>query len=105
MSHVDATQVIVGLILLAAGGVGPDKAVVAFNGLCPHMGWDNPAKNFFADPGVAGPCAGHWTTFDLTRSAMIVSGHATQGLPQVVLELDGDDIVAVGSRPDLRVPQ
>jgi arsenite oxidase small subunit len=27
---------------------------------------------------------------------MVVSGHATQGLPQVVLELDGDDIVAVG---------
>ena len=79
MSHVDATQVIVGLILLAAGGVGPDKAVVAFNGLCPHMGWDNPAKNFFADPGVAGPCAGHWTTFDLTRSGMVVSSHATQG--------------------------
>lgn len=40
--------------------------------------------------------SGHWTTFDLTRHGMVVSGHATQGLPQVVLELDGDDIVAFG---------
>ena len=80
----------------AAGGVGPDKDVVAFNGLCPHMGWHIPAAQYFADPGIAGPCPGHLTTFDLTRHGMVVSGHATQGLPQVMLELDGDDIVAVG---------
>lgn len=94
--HANCNMVLLKLGQEAAGGVGPDKDVVAFNGLCPHMGWDIPARMFFADPGIAGPCAGHWTTFDLTRHGMVVSGHATQGLPQVVLELDGDDIFAVG---------
>jgi arsenite oxidase small subunit len=27
---------------------------------------------------------------------MVVSGHATQGLPQIILETDGDDIIATG---------
>ena len=94
--HANCGTVLLKLGQEAGGGVGPDKDVVAFNGLCPHMGWGIPAKKFHADPGIAGPCPGHWTTFDLTRHGMVVSGHATQGLPQVVLELNGDDIVAVG---------
>jgi arsenite oxidase small subunit len=94
--HANCDTVLLKLGQEAAGGVGPNKDVVAFNGLCPHMGWAIPARKFFADPGIAGPCPGHWTTFDLTRHGMVVSGHATQGLPQIVLELDGDDILAVG---------
>jgi arsenite oxidase small subunit len=80
----------------AAGGVGPDRDVVAFNRLCTHMGRAIPARKFDAATGVAGPCAWHWTTFDLTRHGMVVSGHATEGLPQVLLELDGDEVVARG---------
>ena len=38
----------------------------------------------------------HQSTFDLTRHGMIIGGHATQSLPQVLLELEGDDIYAVG---------
>jgi arsenite oxidase small subunit len=94
--HANCDTVLLKLGREAAGGVGPARDVVAFNGLCPHMGWNIPARKFFADPGIAGPCPGHWTTFDLTRYGAVVSGHATQGLPQVVLELDGDDLVAVG---------
>jgi arsenite oxidase small subunit len=94
--HENCATVLLKLGHEAAGGVGPGKDIVAFNGLCPHMGWGIPARKFHADPGIAGPCPGHWTTFDLTRHGMVVSGHATQGLPQVVLELDGDDIYAVG---------
>ena len=60
---------------------------------CAHTwGWKVPASKFHADPGIAGPCAGHWTTFDLTRHGMVISGHSSEGLPQVMLELDGDDI-------------
>lgn len=95
-NHAHCDTVLLKLGQEAAGGLGPNRDVVAFNGLCPHMGWAIPAKKFFSDPGIAGPCPGHWTTFDLTRHGMVVSGHATQGLPQVVLELDGDDILAVG---------
>ncbi len=94
--HENCESVLLRLGQEAAGGIGPDQDVVAFNSLCPHMGWNIPTRVFHADPGIAGPCPGHWTTFDLTRFGMVVSGHATQGLPQVVLELDGDDIFATG---------
>jgi arsenite oxidase small subunit len=43
-----------------------------------------------------GPCPLHLTTFDLTRHGMVISGHATESLPQIVLEVQGDDIYAVG---------
>ncbi|MCL6509105.1 MAG: arsenate reductase (azurin) small subunit [Anaerolineae bacterium] len=78
----------------AGGGIGPDGDVVAFNNLCTHQG--SPIPYFDAVNQVAGPCPLHLTTFDLTRHGMVISGHATDGLPQVVLELDGDDIYATG---------
>ena len=79
----------------AGGGVGPDNSVVAFNSFCSHQGGPL-AGQFHGDKGVAGPCPLHWTTFDLTRHGMVISGHATQGLPQIILETDGDDIIATG---------
>jgi arsenite oxidase small subunit len=79
----------------AGGGVGPDNDVVAFNTFCPHQGGPL-SEQFQGDVGVAGPCPLHWTTFDLTRHGMVVSGHSTQGLPQIVLETEGDDIIATG---------
>ncbi len=80
----------------AGGGVGPDRNVVAFNTLCPHMGQILPRRSFQGSLGVAGPCPWHWSTYDLTRYGMVVSGHAAQGLPQVLLELEGDDLYAIG---------
>ncbi|MBT6910082.1 MAG: arsenate reductase (azurin) small subunit, partial [Rhodospirillaceae bacterium] len=38
----------------------------------------------------------HLSTYDLTRHGILISGQAYQSLPQVLLELDGDDIYAVG---------
>ncbi len=78
----------------AGGGVGPDQDVVAFNALCSHQG-GLLRDAYNAQYKVAGPCPIHLSTFDLTRHGMVVAAHATQGLPQVVLELDGDDIYAV----------
>ncbi len=79
----------------AGGGVGPSQDVVAFNSLCTHQG-GLLRDAYNSQYKVAGPCPIHLSTFDLTRHGMIVAAHATQGLPQVVLELDGDDIYAVG---------
>ena len=79
----------------AGGGVGPDGDVVAFSTVCSHMGGDL-SETYDSRFKVAGPCPEHLTTFDLTRHGMIVAGHATQSLPQLVLELDGDDIYATG---------
>ena len=79
----------------ASGGIGPAKDVVAFNSLCSHQGITL-LGSYNARHKVAGPCPLHLTTYDLTRHGMVVAGHATEGLPQVVLELNGDDIHAVG---------
>lgn len=79
----------------SGGGLGDDQDVVAFSGRCTHMGGS--LKNEYnAEHKVAGPCRLHLTTFDLTRHGMVIAGHATQALPQIILELDGDDIYAIG---------
>lgn len=93
--HPAATNFLIKLDEPAGGGIGPDMNVVAFNSFCPHQGGPL-AGQFHEDLGVAGPCPLHLTTFDLTRHGMVISGHATQGLPQIVLEAVGDDIVATG---------
>jgi len=94
--HENCDSVLVRLDRPAAGGIGPAQEIVAFNALCTHMGESMPATLFTASTGVAGPCPWHWTTFDLTRHGMVVSGHATQGLPQVLLRAEGNNILAVG---------
>lgn len=77
------------------GGIGPDKDVVAFNTLCSHMGISL-LGSYKSEFQVLGPCPLHLSTYDLTRHGMVISGHATQGLPQVILEARGDDIYATG---------
>ncbi len=79
----------------AGGGIGPEEDVVAFNYTCTHQGGPMQGTYHAADK-VLGPCPLHLTTYDLTRHAILVSGQAYQSLPQVLLELDGDDIYAVG---------
>lgn len=79
----------------AGAGVGKDGDVVAFNQQCTHMG--GPLDGTYKEKHqVLGPCPLHLTTFDLTRHGMVVSGHGTESLPQIVLETKGDDIYAVG---------
>lgn len=79
----------------AGGGVGPDGDIVAFNAMCPHMGGSlmGTYKHEFK---AAGPCPFHLSTFDLTKHGMIIAGHATESLPQVVLEVAQGDIYAAG---------
>lgn len=93
--HAAAANFLIDLGRPAGGGIGPGQSVVAFNSFCTHQG-GRLAGQVHGDIGVAGPCPLHWTTFDLTRHGMVISGHATLGLPQIVLEADGEDIYAVG---------
>lgn len=91
----DVRNVLVRLGVVAGGGVGADRDIVAFNQQCTHMG--GPLNGTYKpEHQVLGPCPLHLTTFDLTRHGMVASGHATESLPQIVLELRGDDIYAVG---------
>jgi len=79
----------------AGAGVGADADVVAFNLQCTHMG--GPMHGTYKpEYQVLGPCPLHLTTFDLTRHGMVVAGHGTESLPQILLDLRGDDLYAVG---------
>ncbi|WP_298975244.1 arsenate reductase (azurin) small subunit [uncultured Roseobacter sp.] len=90
-----AESILVKLGRAAGGGLGPDKDVVAFNYTCTHQGGPLQGTYQAADKAL-GPCPLHLTTFDLTRHGIFIAGQAYQSLPQVLLELDGDDIYAVG---------
>ncbi len=78
----------------AGGGVGPDQDIVAFSMLCTHQGAAMPGG--FRPQHAACVCPLHLTSFDLTKHGMVIAGHATSRLPQAVLEIEGDDIFAVG---------
>ncbi len=79
----------------AGGGIGPDRDVVAFNYMCTHQG-GSLEGTYKADTKSLGACPLHLSTYDLTRHGILISGQAYQSLPQVLLELDGDVIYAVG---------
>ncbi len=81
----------------AGGGIGPQSDVVAFSYICTHQGGPMQGQYKVVDNHrVLGQCPMHLSTFDLTRHGIVVSGQAYESLPQVLLELDGDDIYAVG---------
>lgn len=80
---------------VSGGGIGAGQDIVAFSARCSHMGGDLDGL-YNAEHKVAGPCGEHLTTFDLTRHGLVVAGHATQALPQIILEVDGDDVFAAG---------
>jgi arsenite oxidase small subunit len=88
-------NMLVKLGVAAGGGIGPQADVVAFSMRCPHLG-GKLRGTLQAENQVLGPCPRHLTTFDLSRHGVVITGHATASLPQVVLELDGDRIRAVG---------
>jgi arsenite oxidase small subunit len=79
----------------AGGGIGPGRDVVAFNYACTHQG-GSLEGTYKADTKSLGACPLHLSTYDLTRHGILISGQAYQSLPQVLLELEGDNIYAVG---------
>lgn len=79
----------------AGGGIGPDSDVIAFNTYCTHQGgplgetYNKTHKTF-------GQCPFHLSIYDLKRHGIVVAGQGYQNLPQILLELEGDEIYAVG---------
>ncbi len=74
----------------APAGVGPDGDIVAYSGLCTHMGcpvvYDGERKVF--------KCPCHYSIFDAEMAGQMVCGQATEDLPRIVLQYDeGDDSV------------
>lgn len=95
LDHFNDTNFIVKLGKPAIGGVGPGGDIVAFNYMCTHMGC--PLIGMYKhEYNMLGPCPCHFTRFDLTKNGMVIIGQATQNLPQILLEVEGDDIYATG---------
>jgi arsenite oxidase small subunit len=90
-----AESLIVKLGVQAGGGIGPDRDIVAFNNYCTHQGGDL-AGTYKGDTKSLGACPLHLSTYDLTRYGILISGQAYQSLPQVLLELEGSKVYAVG---------
>jgi len=89
------TNFVVKLGERANGGVGPDDDIVAFSYKCTHMGCSLEGQ-YKPDHGMLGACPCHLSRFDLTNYGMVVTGHATESLPQVLLEVDDGDVYASG---------
>lgn len=90
-----ADSMIVRMGVRAGGGIGPGEDVVAFNYACTHQG-GSLFGSYKKDTKSLGACPLHLSTYDLTRHGILISGQAYQSLPQVLLELEGDDIYANG---------
>jgi arsenite oxidase small subunit len=91
----EITCILVKMGVPGGSGVGPDNDIVCFTTICTHMGGplQGPYKKELQ---ILGACPLHLTTFDLTRHGMVISGHATESLPQIVLELEGENIYGAG---------
>ncbi len=89
------------------GGVGPSGSIVAFSGICQHLGCQVPSIAFYP-PGTCPQsfgnlnfyihCSCHGSTYDATNGASNLTGPALQPLPQVTLlwNSSDDSLWAVG---------
>ena len=74
------------------GGVGDSNSIVAYSVLCQHMGC--PVQ--FVPEGGYMLCPCHQSKYDPAREGNVIQGVAQTPLPRIELEVDGDDVVAVG---------
>jgi arsenite oxidase small subunit len=74
------------------GGTGENGSIVAFSILCQHMGcpvsYRATEKDFL--------CACHQSRYDPAREGVVIQGVSQRPLPRIALEIDGEDIFAVG---------
>jgi arsenite oxidase small subunit len=74
------------------GGIGDSGGIVAYSALCQHMGCD---VQFVPEGGyLLCPC--HQSKYDPGREGNVIQGVAQAPLPRIELEIDGEDVVAVG---------
>ena len=45
---------------------------------------------------MLGPCPCHFSRFDLSKNGSLILGQATQSLPQILLEVEKEEIYATG---------
>lgn len=92
-----------------AGGIGPDRTLVAYSAICAHkMTYPTRQVSFIgyrhtpspvAGPGKVITCCSDRSVYDPSAGARVVSGPAPQPLCTILLEHDAraDEIIAVGT--------
>ncbi|MCK5424482.1 MAG: arsenate reductase (azurin) small subunit [Emcibacter sp.] len=93
----NTTCVLIRTDIECGGGIGTKKDIVAFSAGCTHQG--GPLQDAYKVTGehrTLGQCPFHLSLFDVRRHGIIVSGQAYESLPQILLEIEGDDVYAVG---------
>ena len=103
-------NLLVKLGVKATYGVGPDGDIVAYSGVCQHLGCfysflpsgGAPSCNpSFIATGPMGYCCCHGSQYDFVNGAKVIGGPAPHPVPPVLLEYDAPtgDIYAVGMGP------
>jgi len=69
-----------------------DNQVKAYSTVCTHKG----CPTMYDKKTGVFECPCHHTKYDAAKDGQMIIGHATGGLPEVILEVSGDDIYAVG---------
>lgn len=92
------------------GGVGPNKSIVAYSGICQHLGCQTPLISFYPNlptcqPAITanGPlkgvihCLCHGSTYDPYKGGAVITGPTVRPLPYVLLKYDPstDELYAV----------
>lgn len=83
-------------------GVGSQKSIIAYSGICQHLGCPAPALSYYP-PGTCSQsfngrdfyihCTCHGSTYDVANSAANLTGPAVLPLPQVILEVASDGTI------------
>lgn len=100
-------NILVKLGISADNGVGPEGDIVAFSGICQHLGcyygFIQPGSSPHCNPSfkatiAEGYCCCHGSQYDFVHAAAVIHGPAPSPLPQVTLEYDDStgDVYAVG---------
>ncbi len=103
-------NILVRLGVKAENGVGPNGDIVAFSGICQHLGCyygfvkpgSSPVcKSSYSASIPQGYCCCHGSQYDFVNGAKVISGPAPRPLPQVTLEFDATtgNIYAVAMGP------
>jgi Rieske Fe-S protein len=88
------------------GGIGPSNSIVAYSAICQHLGCPAPSLSYYPPSNPCSRtfgglrfylhCQCHGSTYDVTRSAAVLTGPTILPLPQVVLITDAP----TGSPPE-----
>ncbi|MFP3210305.1 MAG: Rieske 2Fe-2S domain-containing protein [Thermocladium sp.] len=83
------------------GGVGPSKSIVAYSGICQHLGCQAPLISFYPNIPSCQPaqtsagslkgvihCLCHGSTYDPIKGGAVITGPTVRPLPYVVLRYD-----------------